>query len=1224
MGDFKISFEKLNEENYNEWAIQMKALLITKGLWPGVMHPENSANAEATAKALALMTLNVERHLLGQVAACDNAKLAWEDLERTYKSKNNARKLSLRQEMATLKMKSGEPVVKYVARARDLFRDLVATGVEMKPEDLGWQVLVGLPPAFATLRTILSASEAMLTVEEMLPKLVVHEQMLGGAGKEDDSEVSSAVAYAAGNKGRNVKSQERKGSSGPRGEGHGVKKDLRCFKCLKTGHVAKECRGKITCLNCGTPGHRASDCRKPKTERVNGAEKPLAFNATTGTTMEGWVLDSGSTEHLSGDRSLFKTYEPLGGAGETITFGNQGELWAEGVGTVELRCELPTGVRVITLNKVMYIPGIAANLFSVKKATKTGAEFRFTDDLCEAYVGDTLALQAVTRGDLWMVRESGGARSFIVKPPESPELWHERLGHVGYENLARMVSDKLVSGVNVKPEEFRAKKSENGPEERLNRVLEERARAMLAQASIGQEFWAEAVVTANYTRNRTPSSVHGRTPFEVFTGEKPDLSHLRVFGAKAFMHVPKEIRKKMEPVSETGYFVGYEPDSKSYRVLRDKDGRIIVSRDVIVDEGARRPSEAVIEIGEDDDLTAKPVESVPENEGVLFDDTAGRQEIEKGGTADSQFLSVETALALPDIPLSRQKEPTKNPSQNPSQAPGVTEDVSLPGDQAGARRRFPARERKRPGEWYKSNFSAVSTLTERAEPKTYEEALEGEDAELWRQAMDEEMRSLLENGTWELEELPGGVRPLPMKWVYKIKTDASGNVERYKARLVAKGFMQRQGVDFEEVYAPVSKHTTFRALLAVVAADDLELHQLDVKTAFLNGELEEDIYMRQPQGYEEGGANVVCHLLKSLYGLKQASRAWHLYFKREVTTGMSFEASQADAALFVGEVEGEKVFVLIWVDDILIAAPGVGVVNLVKKQLGEKFEVRDLGEAAFFLGMELARDRGARTLKLSQRKLTKELLGRHSLAAGKPRGVPMPQGTKLTREGELLDTSKFRYSELIGSLLYLSVCTRPDISQAVGALARYMAAPTVEHWQAALGVVRYLAGTEGLGIIFGGSEVTLEGYCDADYAGDTDTRRSTTGYVFMMYGGAVSWSSRLQATVAVSTVEAEYMSAAAAAKEALWFRKLGHDLGLDFGTVKIYCDNQGSIVLLKHPIASQRSKHIDVIHHFVRERVARREIEYEYLNTNDMKADILTKPLTVTKFAKCKAEIGLA
>jgi hypothetical protein len=194
----------------------------------------------------------------------------------------------------------------------------------------------------------------------------------------------------------------------------------------------------------------------------------------------------------------------------------------------------------------------------------------------------------------------------------------------------------------------------------------------------------------------------------------------------------------------------------------------------------------------------------------------------------------------------------------------------------------------------------------------------------------------------------------------------------------------------------------------------------------------------------------------------------------------------------------------------------------------------------------------------------------------------------LTKEGEPLDTKRFPYSECVGSLLYLSVCTRPDIAHAVGALARYMAGPTEAHWRAALGVVRYLAGTAEDGVTFGGSEETLIGYCDADYAGDVDTRRSTTGYVFLMYGGAVSWSSRLRPTGAASTVEAEYLSAVQAVKEALWFRKLGGDLGLDLGTVQIYCDNQGAIRLLKHPIASQRSKHIDVIHHFARERVARK------------------------------------
>jgi hypothetical protein len=221
--------------------------------------------------------------------------------------------------------------------------------------------------------------------------------------------------------------------------------------------------------------------------------------------------------------------------------------------------------------------------------------------------------------------------------------------------------------------------------------------------------------------------------------------------------------------------------------------------------------------------------------------------------------------------------------------------------------------------------------------------------------MDKEMRSLLENGTWELVERPEGVKPIPMKWVYKVKQDAQGNVERYKSRLVAKGFLQKQGVDFEEVYAPMSKHTTLRAVLAIVAQQDLELHQLDVKTAFLDGELEEKIYMQQPQGYEQGGPNTVCRLLKALYGLRQAPRAWHRCFKR-VLEDLEFVASSTDAALFQGTVDGETVWLLVWVDDILVAAQGKERVAKVKVHLTAKFDVRDLGPATYFLGMELSRD----------------------------------------------------------------------------------------------------------------------------------------------------------------------------------------------------------------------------------------------------------------------------
>lgn len=206
--------------------------------------------------------------------------------------------------------------------------------------------------------------------------------------------------------------------------------------------------------------------------------------------------------------------------------------------------------------------------------------------------------------------------------------------------------------------------------------------------------------------------------------------------------------------------------------------------------------------------------------------------------------------------------------------------------------------------------------------------------------------------------------------------------------------------------------------------------------------------------------------------------------------------------------------------------------------------------------------------------------------------------------------------------MYLIFCTRPHIAQAVGALSRCVAAPTEEHWDAALGIVHYLAGTAVMGVVYGQSDQTLEAFCDADYAGDVDTRRSTTAYVFLMYGGAVSWSSRLQPTVATSTIEAEYLSAAQAVKEALWFRKLGMVLGFDFGTIETLCDNQGAIRLLKHPIASQQSKHIDAIHHFARERVVRKEVSFECCRTGDMAVDILTKQLTKAKFVKCGEEIG--
>jgi ribonuclease HI len=409
--------------------------------------------------------------------------------------------------------------------------------------------------------------------------------------------------------------------------------------------------------------------------------------------------------------------------------------------------------------------------------------------------------------------------------------------------------------------------------------------------------------------------------------------------------------------------------------------------------------------------------------------------------------------------------------------------------------------------------------------------------------------------------------------------------------------------------------------LAIVAVQDLELHQLDIKTAFLNGELEEDVYIEQPPGYEEGSPSTACHLHRALYGLRQAPRAWHKKLKEELE-GIGFTASEADPGLFVSKRKTGNVYVLIYVDDILIAASTKQEAIDVKTAVKRIFNAHDLGEATFFLGMTIKRDRVNRTIKLGQARMAADLVTKYGLQDGKTRSIPLDPSLHLSQaQGDPLDKSA-PYAHLVGSLLYLSICTRPDIAQAVGALSKFMATPTTVHWQAAKGVLRYVAGTLDHGLMFGNGN-TLVGYCDADYAGDPDTRRSTSGYVFILNGGAISWSSKRQATVAASTTEAEYMAAAQAVKEALWLRNLLVDLDLDGGTVKIFADNQSAIKLLKNPVLSMRSKHIDVVYHFARERVARKEVKFEYVKTEHMLADMLTKPVPKAKHTYCCTGIGV-
>jgi hypothetical protein len=410
----------------------------------------------------------------------------------------------------------------------------------------------------------------------------------------------------------------------------------------------------------------------------------------------------------------------------------------------------------------------------------------------------------------------------------------------------------------------------------------------------------------------------------------------------------------------------------------------------------------------------------------------------------------------------------------------------------------------------------------------------------------------------------------------------------------------------------------------------LEIHQMDVKTAFLNGELDVVIYMEQPEGFvQKGREHLVCKLRKSLYGLKQSGRAWyeciHIFFVNK-----GFTRSHADHSLYVLQTCHYIVIVIIYVDDLIILASNVDVINELKASLESEFEMSDLGELHFFLGVHFERDRKTRTITMHQRSYIETILERFGMADCKPIATPLDAKTSLVKlseeeyEEHSHEMKDIPYQEAVGSLMYAMVATRPDLAFAVSVVSRFMSKPGPMHWMAVKRIMRYLKGTIDVRLRIGGQHMNVKGYSDADWAGDVENRRSTSGYVFFVGDGAVSWNSKRQQTVAQSTMEAEYMAMNRCTREAIWLRQLMEDVGCaQEEATTMMCDNQGSMALAKNPTNHDRSKHIDVQHHFIREKIENKIVELEYCPTQYMVADILTKALARDRHEMLSEIMGL-
>ena len=803
---------------------------------------------------------------------------------------------------------------------------------------------------------------------------------------------------------------------------------------------------------------------------------------------------------------------------------------------------------------------------------------------------------------------------------------------------------------------------QNGLAERSNRVVKEGVRTLLSESKLPESLWAEAANTVVYTTNRTLSTKDKtRTRYELYYGEKPHLSNLRRFGQHAIAHLPSnKIKSTWARKGQRLVFIGYTERRNTYRLYNPKTRETIISCDVrFLDSDEASIAEADQHDSKDQisiDLNKRPL-AVRSNDNqcqnmqqnshshdistdctMTTNETAAEQQDEstssqqidssanqagQGTSNQSQFEtsaemgsmdedsndSFQTTVdvmndsnATEVYPLvesfSSQESPPMTRSRRKNLGLSLTKDKSI-------RKSFWTTPEKSDD----NEESALTAFTLDDEPRTLKDAMESPDWDKWQAAMDEELSALAKNNTWVLVDRPSHLKPIKSKWVFKKKLDPNGALDRFKARLVAKGYSQIPNVDYKETFAPTASMNTIRVLFGVANQNKMEILQFDVKTAFLYGDLKETIFMEYPEGYSNPQGKV-CKLIKSLYGLKQAPRQWNLKFDTFLKK-FNLNRSRVDRCLYYND--DRTLFLVIYVDDGLVASTNQKLLENLVSYLKKNFDLKVM-ECEAFLGFKVKRDRRAGTLDLHQSHYIEKILTKFNMSDCKPASTPEEVGAVKFDNAELL-TEEYPFKELVGSLLYLVTCTRPDIAHAVSIASR-TSKPTTVHWQLLKRILRYLKGTTDIGIRFRWEKAPeLLGYSDADYANDSETRKSTTGYCIFYGSTPVAWRCQLQKIVSLSTTEAEYISGCDLVKELMPLREMMLEMRqINDKPLRVLIDNQSTVKIARDEGGQQRTKHIDVREKWLTEKHTMNMIDVQHITGDKQAADILTKPLHKTKF----------
>ena len=719
---------------------------------------------------------------------------------------------------------------------------------------------------------------------------------------------------------------------------------------------------------------------------------------------------------------------------------------------------------------------------------------------------------------------------------------------------------------------------------------------MLHDSGLPKFLWAEAVSHAIYLRNRTWTRAIGyTTPYELLYGTKPNMEGLQPWGCKVRVHDTGG--SKLEARSKVGRWVGYDPETKDGHRIYWPDKRSIsiersvkfnFNEEVIVRlspplEGETDPND----FQEETDETPNETPNVEGNSEVVERQRAVQPRVDRY----SDVVEPAQEATQPSDDLGRGKRIRKESEYIRM----LKEGSAITGQRTrqGVPRVLPtgiraAEEAAKDVEESVAEEHAMMSVVEIAEGlmPTYEEALKRPDWPKWEDVINKELNSLKASATWELVERPVDGNVVDSKWVLRIKKNSTGGIEKYKARLVAKGFTQIYGVDYYETYAPVARLSSFRILLALAAQNGWPVHSFDFDSAYLNCKFEEDevIYIEQPPGYETKDRRYwVWRLWKALYGLKQGARNWYKALCKALEE-LGFTRTEADHGVFFKKIGEDIIILAVHVDDCAVTAKSMDLIKQFMAEMDKKYKLTDTGPASWLLGIKISRDLVEKTLSLSQHTYIDAIITRFNFNDLKPSAVPMDPTIPLLKSQsptKLEDIAKMKnvpYREAVGSLMYAAMGTRPDIAFATSTVSQFSENPGWVHWEAVKRIFRYLLGTKKLELVYGGDKRGLVGYVDADGASQ-DHRRAISGYVFMVDGGAVSWSSKKQELVTLSTTEAEYVAQSHAAKEALWLRGLLTELFGSIGTpTTLFSDSKTAIALANDGHYHARTKHTIPFH----------------------------------------------